>query len=366
MGATGGAVAASRGRPVTLRGEAWAATSGRPEHPEVRLTQTPIVSSPEAAPRSPQGIVVDGLRRSFGDVHAVRDMTFEARPGRVTALIGPNGSGKTTLLLMLATLLAPDAGSLAVAGHDPVRSPAAVRSAIGWMPDALGSWNVLSVRRTLETTARLYGMTTARAAERARELIAMVSLESLAEAPTRALSRGQKQLLSLARALVHDPQVLLLDEPASGLDPTARTALRELVRGLAADGRTVLVSSHVLSELEELADDAVYVEAGATVSSERLARAAVSHRPWRIRAIDAGALLRALEELGVPTSSVSRIGDAAVVPLGSDVDAARLLADLVRREVAVTAFAPTVGEFERTFQGLADARQDDSGTGDLR
>lgn len=308
---------------------------------------------------APAGIVVTGLRRSFGEVHAVRDMTFEARPGRVTALIGPNGAGKTTLLLMLATLLAPDAGTISVAGHDPVRSPGTVRRAIGWMPDALGSWNALSVRRAVETTALLYGFTRRQAAERARDLLLLVDLASLADAPTRALSRGQKQRLSLARALVHDPSVLLLDEPASGLDPVARASLRDLVRGLAADGRTVLVSSHVLAELEELADEAVYVEAGSTVSAERLARASVRSRPWRIRSLDPGRLAAALAALGVPPAAVSTIGDALVLPVASDEEAARLLADLVRRDVPIAAFAPTVGDFERTLQGLGAERDID-------
>lgn len=318
------------------------------------MSQTPQVTAPPTVPGA-GGIVVNGLRRSFGDVHAVRDITFEARPGRVTALIGPNGAGKTTLLLMLATLLTPDAGTISVGGHDPVTSPSAVRRVMGWMPDALGSWNTLSVRRAIETTALLYGMTTERARQRADELLSLVSLESLAQAPTRALSRGQKQRLSLARALVHDPSVLLLDEPASGLDPAARVALRELVRGLARDGRTVLVSSHVLAELEELADDAVYVEAGASVSAERLARAGAAARPWRIRSIDPAHLSWSIADLGVPAADVSTIGDAVLLPFSSDDEAATFLAELVRRGVRVTAFAPAIGDFERTFQGLGDA-----------
>ncbi|RUQ99177.1 ABC transporter ATP-binding protein [Labedella endophytica] len=317
------------------------------------MSQTPQVAAPPAIPGA-GGIVVNGLRRSFGDVRAVRDITFEARPGRVTALIGPNGAGKTTLLLMLATLLTPDAGTISVGGHDPVTSPSAVRRVMGWMPDALGSWNALSVRRAIEVTALLYGMTTERARERADELLSLVSLESLAQAPTRALSRGQKQRLSLARALVHDPSVLLLDEPASGLDPAARVALRELVRGLARDGRTVLVSSHVLAELEELADDAVYVEGGASVSAERLARAGAAARPWRIRSIDPAHLSWSIADLGVPTADVSTIGDAVLLPFASDDEAASFLAELVRRGVRVTAFAPAIGDFERTFQGLGD------------
>ncbi len=328
------------------------------------MTDSPQTTAPPApAPAPTAGIVVNGLRRSFGNVHAVRDMSFEARPGRVTALIGPNGAGKTTLLLMLATLLAPDAGTISVAGHDPVRSPGEVRRVTGWMPDVLGSWNALTVRRALETTGRLYGMSREQAADRARALVSLVSLDALAEKQTRSLSRGQKQRLSLARALVHDPAVLLLDEPASGLDPAARVALRELVRGLAREGRTVLVSSHVLSELEELADDAVFVEGGATVSAERLARAATTSRPWRIRAIDPAPLAVALADLGVPPASISPIGDAVVVPLTTDEAAAGLLAELVRRGVRITAFAPAVGDFERTLQGLTDARTTDPAAG---
>lgn len=125
-------------------------------------------------------IVVENVARAFGEVHAVRDASFVAGPGTVTALIGPNGSGKTTLLLMLASLLKPDAGSIRIAGFDPITETAAVRSLLGWMPDLLGSWSALSVRATLETTARLYRMDASTAATRAHELIALVGLEQLA------------------------------------------------------------------------------------------------------------------------------------------------------------------------------------------
>lgn len=303
------------------------------------------------------GIVAQGLRRSFADVHAVRDVSFQAHRGRVTALVGPNGSGKTTLMLMLGTLLRPDAGTVRIAGLDPVSDPERVRATLGWMPDALGAWPSLTARETLIVTARLYRIDKARAAERATALLAQVGLQDLADAPARVLSRGQKQRLGLARALVHDPQVLLLDEPASGLDPVARVELRTLLRRLAAEGRTILVSSHVLSELEEMADDAVFMVKGATVSTERVAAASQSRRLWRVRVVGGDTSVETQKALADALPDVDAAGlridrRDILVPLSSEADAARALAALVRAGLAVTEFAPATGDLEHTFLDL--------------
>ncbi|BDI23597.1 ABC transporter ATP-binding protein [Herbiconiux sp. L3-i23] len=297
-------------------------------------------------------IEVTGVARSFGAVHAVRDATFTAAYGSVTALIGPNGSGKTTLMLMLASLLTPDAGSIRIAGHDPVTDPRAVRAAMGWMPDVLGSWASLPVRKTLEITGRLHGLSAPAAAARAAELIDLTGLQPLASQPTRVLSRGQKQKLSLARSLVHDPKVLLLDEPASGLDPAARIELRLLVRRLADEGRSLLISSHVLAELDEMADAAVYVEAGATVSAERVGRAKTSLRQWRIRAVDAATVVPALEARGIERDRIGRDHLGTLVAVASETEAAAVLTALVGAGVAVSSFAPVVGDLEHTFLDL--------------
>ncbi|WKK70914.1 ABC transporter ATP-binding protein [Rathayibacter oskolensis] len=308
-----------------------------------------------------EGIVAEGVSRAFGSVHAVRDASFEARPGEVTALIGPNGAGKTTLMLLLATLLRPDAGVLRVAGHDPVEDPAAVRATLGWMPDVLGSWASLTARATLRTTGLLYGLSRDVAEARALQLLADVDLGEFADRPTRVLSRGQKQRLSLARALVHDPSVLVLDEPASGLDPGARIALRDLVLRLADEGRTVLVSSHVLAELDEMATAAVYLDAGATATSEAVARAARSLRAWRIDAVSPrGAELAAsVEQLTGVEVQIER--DAVLVPVVDDAAAALLLGRLVAAGVAVSRFAPAVGELEHTFSDLTRSTSPEEG-----
>lgn len=304
------------------------------------------------------GITATGVRRSFGSVHAVRNVTLDALPGRVTGLVGPNGSGKTTLLLMLSSLLAPDAGDIRVGGIDPLADPQAARAILGWMPDALGAWGSLTARETLVVTARLYGMPRETAAARAVTLLAQVGLADLADSPARVFSRGQKQRLGLARALVHDPQVLLLDEPASGLDPQARIDLRVLLRRFAAEGRTILVSSHVLAELEEVIDDAVFLVAGETVDADRVAAAARSTRTWRIRvhgvpvdeaaASVAGALAQDAAGLRVDRQDV-------LVSFASEDDAAAALRALVTAGVAVVEFAPATGSLEHTFLDLGTA-----------
>lgn len=319
----------------------------------LRVEAVPERQAPQVPPGPPAGIVVDGVARSFGGVHAVRGMSFRARQGAVTALIGPNGAGKTTLMLMLASLLAPDAGQIRIAGIDPVAEPRRVRRALGWMPDVLGTWRTLSPSVALTTVGRMHGMPTPMARQRSHELIRQLRLEELADRPSRVLSRGQQQRLGLARAIVHWPSVLLLDEPAAGLDPASRVALRQLLRSLADQGCTILVSSHDLAELDEMADDAVFVDRGEVVADDRLHRARTAAREWRIRSLDPGRLSVALARIGVALGRVRDEAPVTLVALDSDADAASLLARLVEERVPIVHFAPAVGDIERTYLGLA-------------
>src|SRR6478672_6009799 len=164
------------------------------ERPRARHRQTAVTGTGGGI-RSAMTIEVQGVRRAFGDVLAVDSISLTARPGEVTALIGPNGSGKTTLLLMLATLLVPDQGTIRVAGLDPVSQHAAVRAQIGWMPDGFGTWDALTVREVLLTIAAAYRIAPGQARTRTDELLATVHLEDLADRRARVLSRGQKQRL---------------------------------------------------------------------------------------------------------------------------------------------------------------------------
>ena len=316
------------------------------------------------------GIVARGVRRTFGDVVAVDSLDLEAPPGEVTALVGPNGAGKTTLLLVLATLLVPDAGEVRIAGYDPVTEPRAVRARVGWMPDVFGTWESLTCREVLRTVSDAFRLPRSTSGPRIEELLDLVHLTELADRPTQVLSRGQKQRLGLARALVHDPSVLLLDEPASGLDPRSRIELRGIVRDLAARGKAVLVSSHVLAELDEMADRAVVVARGRTVATEILgagarpawdagsaapAGAVPVARTWRIRALDVDALTSALMRLEQPAQPAGR--DSVEVEVSSEAEAADLLARLVGDGVRVVAFQPAAGALEQAYLALTEDRR---------
>ena len=307
------------------------------------------------------GIEVTGVRRAFGSVLAVDHIDLRAKPGEVTALVGPNGAGKTTLLLMLATLLAPDNGSIRIAGLDPIAEPGQVRAAMGWMPDAFGTWDALTVREVIETVGAAYRMAPAAARARTTDLLELVHLGDLADRPARVLSRGQKQRLGLARALVHHPSVLLLDEPASGLDPRSRIELRDTLRGLAASGATLLVSSHILTELQEIADRAVIVARGRSVAVQDLSSDSgsgpqsghrVSH--WRITSLDPPRLMAALAHHGVATQPLT---DAVDVEVAGDIAASELLAQLVGDGIPITAFAPSYGALETAYLAATEDRQ---------
>ena len=307
---------------------------------------------PVGEPRPP-GIEAIGLKRSFGPVRAVDGATFTAPTGAVTALIGPNGSGKTTLLLLLCGLLQPDAGRANVAGHDIGAANLEVRSRVGWMPDVFGTWDALTCTEILTTFAHAYGIDRKVSGTRVAALLDQVHLGEFAHSPARVLSRGQKQRLGLARALVHDPEVLLLDEPASGLDPRSRIELRDLLRSLAADGRTVLVSSHVLSELEEVYDHAVFISRGRTVDDVDTDAEPVQ-RGWRLAALDPVGLRTFLDHAGIPWAG--QANGEVIVQLGGYESARELIRAAVAADIPLHTVTPVSGRLEETYLSLDEER----------
>ena len=313
------------------------------------------MSAPAVAPPA---VWARGLRRSFGPVHAVTGIDLDAPFGQVTALVGPNGAGKTTLMLVLATLLKPDAGEVRVAGFDPVTQAGEVRARMGWSPDVFGLYDTLTAREYLEVMAAAYEVPKQARPDRARFLLDLARLPDKADAPVHSLSRGQKQRLGLVRALVHDPGVLLLDEPAAGLDPRSRVDLRDLLRRFAGEGRAVVVSSHILSDLEEVADRVVFVDGGRTVGQHAIGELPASQalRTYRIKALDHAKLRQALERTGVGYAEAGLAGiDVEVI--GGEATAARLLKELIEAEVQITTFSPLGGALEQTYLNLVEGQR---------
>ncbi|MFT4623169.1 MAG: sodium transport system ATP-binding protein [Myxococcota bacterium] len=205
-----------------------------------------------------------GLTKRFagpdGPITAVDDLSFRVEPGTILGLLGPNGAGKTTTLRILGTLLAPDAGSATIAGHDVRADPAAVRAIIGFVSPDTGLYDRLTVRETLRWFGRLYGIANPR--NRAEALIERFDLTDHADQRCSDLSTGNKQKTSIARALVHDPPVLVFDEPTAGLDVLVGATLLEELERVRDEGRTVLFSTHVMREAERLCDNLVIVHEG--------------------------------------------------------------------------------------------------------
>ncbi|MDF1656946.1 MAG: ABC transporter ATP-binding protein [Verrucomicrobiales bacterium] len=232
------------------------------------------MSAPEPKADSP-AIEVTNLWRSFHNLHAVRGISFTVSRGQVVGFVGANGAGKTTTMRILSTLDYPTAGTMKVCGIDVVDFPTEVRSLIGWMPDHYGTYHHMTVLEYLDFFARALGYKGEERVERIKEVMEFTDLVPLADRLTDKLSKGMGQRLCLGRALLHDPEVLILDEPAAGLDPKARVELKHLIRILAEEGKTVFISSHILSELDEMCDTLLFINQGQIIhhgSSESLRR----------------------------------------------------------------------------------------------
>ena len=203
------------------------------------------------------------LNRFFGTLKAVNNVSFRGYAGQVIGFIGPNGAGKTTAMRILSTLDVPTSGDAFVCGYSVVDDPDKVRRILGFMPDSFGRYGNMNVVEYLDFFARAYGFRGARRRDSVEKVLVFTELRKLADKKIDTLSKGMTQRLGLGRTLIHDPEVLILDEPAAGLDPRARIEVRELIRLLATDlGKTVLISSHILTELGEICDSAAIIEAG--------------------------------------------------------------------------------------------------------
>jgi len=308
-------------------------------------------------------IKIQKIFKQYRSVQALQDLSLEVPQGSVYGLIGPNGAGKTTLLRILGALIPPSSGEVWFDGEEVSRTPATIQRRVGYMPDFFGVYPDLTAEEYLNFYAGIHGVPYKKRASSIADLLELVDLTSKREALVETLSRGMKQRLCLARALVHDPDVLLLDEPASGLDPRARVELRELVRTLQGMGKTIVISSHILLELAEMCSDVAIIQGGRLVIAgdvEQVSRRLDGGRQLEIRVLERLAetkeLLKTMPEI---TDVLDANGDEELIHAGFNGDNRalhRILATLMAQDIPVVSFAPRTGggRLEEVFMSITE------------
>lgn len=307
-------------------------------------------------------VEMTGVEKHYGATTALGGASLAVPEGSVMGLIGPNGAGKTTSMLIMASLLSRDAGNVMIAGHDPATHPKEVRKTLGYMPDFFGVYEGLIASEYLDFFASVQGIKPVARPPLIATLLELVGLSQKADADVNTLSRGMKQRLSLARAMVHDPALLILDEPASGLDPRARFDLRELISELSRMGKTVVISSHILTELQDICTHLAVVDHGRVMAQGSIddIRAAMTSRsnvsvrlnPNNIDAADT--LLRsdpAVHDVRSERTLIRFVLD------GDDSESARLLALLMGGSLEVYEWRVERAGLEELFLQITDGLQ---------
>ena len=320
----------------------------------------------QAAPTTQPTTIINvaHIWKRYRNVNALSDFNLEIPRGSIFGLIGPNGAGKTTLIRILAALLPASSGLVWMDNEEVSKSPATIQRKIGYMPDFFGVYPDLTSAEYLEFYAGIHGIPRKERPQLIRDLLELVDLSSKRDAMVESLSRGMKQRLCLARALVHDPDVLLLDEPASGLDPRARIELRDLLRTLQGMGKTIIISSHILLELGEMCSDVAIVQKGHVVVSgsiEQVSRRVNGGRLLEVRVLDRmEEAISALKELPTITE-VQEVtnNDGTFIQAeftGDDSVLQQTLAALIARGLPVVSFAPRSGRgrLEEVFMSITE------------
>ncbi len=326
------------------------------------------------------------LTKRYANLVALSQLNLVIPEGAIFGFIGPNGAGKTTTMRILTTLLKPTSGEAWIAGHEVQRDPRAIRRMVGWMPDTFGVYDNMKVWEYLHFFAAAYEVEPNRRKSSVRELLDLVDLSHKHNEYVMGLSRGMKQRLSLARAMVHDPQLLILDEPASGLDPRSRIELRELLRELRKMNKTIMISSHILTELAEMCSHIGIIEAGKLLligEVDEILRSLQPHRTIEIHVLAAeeraSELLQAIagvhhvrvlqsqaqpDDVMTPTSDndgeamrearagVAEVATRAVLHVdyvGDDVGLSGILQQLAAAQVPVVHFASQASDLEDIF-----------------
>lgn len=304
-------------------------------------------------------IEINGLTKQYGQLTALNNLSLTVEQGAVVGFIGPNGAGKTTTMRILTTLLQPTSGQAWLVGFSVTSQPRDVRRVVGYMPDFFGVYEDMKVWEYLDFFAACYDIPQSARRTMVDDLLALVDLGHKKEEFIDNLSRGMKQRLCLARTLAHDPQVLILDEPASGLDPRARIEMRELLRELKNMGKTIFFSSHILSEVADICTSIAVLEAGHLVAYGDLAEMKQKLRPHRVVHVRTLGQVEDLQKVLIMHDHVNGILTSAEVDLppdtirfdftGGDQQMSSLLAELVQGEIPIVSFCEDGDDLEDLF-----------------
>lgn len=298
-------------------------------------------------------LVIKSLEKSYGKFKALNGLNLEIEKGEIFGFIGPNGAGKSTTMKIVSGLLSPDSGEVYVDGIDAIKNNKELKDKIGYMPDFFGVYDNLRAIEYLEFYASIYGIVGEEARKLSMDLLELVNLQDKWDANVDGLSRGMKQRLCLARCLVHNPELLILDEPASGMDPRARFEMKGILKNLKEMGKTIIVSSHILSELGEICTRIGIIKNGSIVCEgtvEEVMLRASGTAPINITVMeDPEKAIEVLKQIP-DVKEISLDGNKVTASVaGGDKEAKEILKALVTQEVSVIGFAKAVGNLEDVF-----------------
>lgn len=306
-------------------------------------------------------LVIKDLVKKYGKFVAVDHLNLEVEPGHIFGFVGPNGAGKTTTIKIIATLLQPTSGTVKVDGVNVVEEPLKVRERIGYMPDFFGVYDNLKVMEYLDFYGSCYGIPYRERQKTALELLELVDLIRKKDSYVDSLSRGMKQRLCLARSLIHNPKLLVLDEPASGMDPRARIELKEILRELKNMGKTIIISSHILTELSQICDMVGIIEKGKMVIAgdmDDIMKRITGKTIVRIKI--SGDLEKAVNILKEQplVSGIIKEGDELELSYeGEERELWKLLKALVDEEILVVSFGKAEGNLEKIFMEVTQGEE---------
>lgn len=305
---------------------------------------------------------IKNLEKNFGNFRALKGVNLQVNEGDIFGFIGPNGAGKSTTMKIISGLLLADGGEVYIDGIDALKHSNKLKEMIGYMPDYIGVYENLKTTEYLEFYGSIYGVVGKTAKKKALELLDLVKLSDKENFYVDQLSRGMKQRLSLARAMMHDPKLLILDEPASGMDPRARFEMKNILKDLTTLDKTVIVSSHILSELGEVCDRVGIIDKGIIVASgtiDEIVEEAGGKKPITISVIrDVEKVVNLLNDYN-GASSIKVNENLITLNLnGSEEEAYSLMKYLVNSDVMISSFNRKEGSLEELFIELTETRED--------